>query len=72
MCGRVVFAGGFTLGETGNTEIVVGALIVGASDANLGRSCQHIAHRPRGSESESGRKARVKVDYKTYSGSDVC
>ena len=36
MCGWVVLAGRFTLTETGNTEVVVGAVIVGASDAYLG------------------------------------
>lgn len=36
MCGWIVLAGGFTLAETGNTEVVIGAIIVGASDAYLG------------------------------------
>lgn len=36
MCGWIVLAGGFALSETGNTQVVVGAFIVGASDAYLG------------------------------------
>jgi hypothetical protein len=30
-----VFAGRFALSEAGNTQVVVGAVVVGASDANL-------------------------------------
>lgn len=36
MCGWVVLAGRFALTETRDTEVVVGAIIVGASDAYLG------------------------------------
>jgi hypothetical protein len=35
VCGRIVFARRFTLAEARDTQVVVGAVIVGASDANL-------------------------------------
>jgi hypothetical protein len=52
MCGWIVLAGRFALSKTRDTQVVVGAIIVGASDAYLGGhvSIQRTDH-ARGQES---------------------
>jgi hypothetical protein len=59
--GGVVFAGRLALAEAGNTQVVVGAVIVGASDANLRQPCQYTAHRPCTSNRQAWKQRTVAV-----------
>ena len=61
VCGGIVFAGRLALSEAGDAQVVIGAIVVSASDADLRWLCQYTVHRPCTSEWEA-----------THSGSDVC